>query len=61
MTPTLAPPLTPLPELRAWLVAAELMLRDMDPADPRYGAGFKVWNERHATYMARGLAEGEPA
>lgn len=61
MTPTLAPAVTPLPALRVWLTDAELLLRDMDPAEPRYVAGFEIWNARHEQYMARALAEGEPA
>ena len=61
MTPALAPPVTPISDLRAWLEAAELMLRDLDPADPRYAAGLAIWTERHDAYMARARAEGEPA
>lgn len=60
MTVTLAPPLTPLRELLAWLTDAELMLRDMDPADPRTIAGTATWLERLAEYERRALAEGEP-
>lgn len=60
MTPTLAPPL-PLAALRAWLATAEELLdRQMGPDDPRYAAGLAAWNARHAEYLARALAEGEP-
>jgi len=58
---TLAPAVTPLPALRTWLTDAELLLRDMNTADPRYAAGFEIWNARHEQYMARVLTAGEPA
>lgn len=51
----------PLPELRAWLTAAEEMLdRQMDPSDPRYAPGLAETQRRHVIYIARVLTEGEP-
>ena len=61
MTPTIiAPTVTPIAELRAWLTAAEHMLQRLHPSDPKYVAGLEVWQRRLAEYEARALAEEEP-
>lgn len=59
MTSIIAPSIA-IVELRAWLAAAERMLDDMTPADPRYAHGRAMWEPQHDAYMARVRAEGEP-
>ena len=49
----------PIPALRAWLISAEELLRDMPTDDPQYLAGLTIWQARHEIYMARVRAEGE--
>lgn len=61
MAPVAAPARPQIPEFRAWLTAAELLLRDMAPDDPRTISGTVTWWRRLAEYEARVLAEGEPA
>lgn len=60
MIETLTPPLTSIVELRTWLKASQDLLQSMSPADPAYQAGLVIWEQRHAAYLARARAEGEP-
>lgn len=57
MTAAVLAPQLSLADLRAWLTAAEEVLRDMPTDDPRYASGLALWNVRLEAYMARAIAE----